>query len=150
MAIARPGRARKPCGRVFDDRGNRMSPSHSRKGSTRHRYYVSSALIQGQPRSAGSVTRVPAAKVEAVIVDAVRRRIGHDAPIDNTELITTYVRHIEVRRTEMVISLLREDQASEDEKDNPLVPVEQDASSTPSRRHCSRRPVANTGSSDPL
>jgi predicted site-specific integrase-resolvase len=25
-------------GRIFDDRGNRMSPSHSRKGAARHRY----------------------------------------------------------------------------------------------------------------
>jgi hypothetical protein len=58
-------------GRIFDDRGNRMSPSHSRKGSTRHRYYVSSALIQGQPQSAGFVARVPAAKIEAVVLDLV-------------------------------------------------------------------------------
>jgi hypothetical protein len=48
---------------IFDDRGNRMSPSHSRKGSTRHLYYVSTALIQGRPQTAGSVARVPAAKV---------------------------------------------------------------------------------------
>jgi hypothetical protein len=61
---------------------------------------------------------VPAAKVEAVVLDAVRRHIGHDAPIDNTELLTTYVRQIEVRRTEIAISLRSEDQASEDEKDN--------------------------------
>jgi site-specific DNA recombinase len=121
-------------GRIFDDRGNRMSPSHSRKGSTRHRYYVSSALIQGQPQSAGSVTRVPAAKIEAVIVDSLRRHIGHDAPIDTTELITTYVRQIEVRRTEIVISLLSEDQAPEDEKDNPLV-LAVPWSKTPHRRH---------------
>src|SRR5580658_727742 len=51
----------------------------------------------------------------------VRRHIGHDAPLDNTELITTYVRQIEVRRTVIAISLLREDHAPEDEKDNPLV-----------------------------
>jgi site-specific DNA recombinase len=121
-------------GRIFDDRGNRMSPSHSRKGSTRHRYYVSSALIQGQPRSAGSVTRVPAAKVEAVIVDAVRRHLGSDAPIDTTELITTHVRQIEVRRTEIAISLLSEDQTSEDEKGNPLV-LTVPWSKTPHRRH---------------
>ena len=88
-------------GRIFDDRGNRMSPSHSRKGGARYGYYVSCALIQGQPQSAGSVARVPAAKVEGVIVDAVRRHIGHDAPTDNTELIATYVRRIEVRRTEI-------------------------------------------------
>ena len=108
-------------GRIFDDRGNRMSPSHSRKGVARHRYYVSSALIQGQPQSAGSVARVPAAKIEAVVLDAVRRHIGHDAPVDNPELITTYVRQIEVRRTEIAISLMNEENASEDEKDNPLV-----------------------------
>jgi site-specific DNA recombinase len=121
-------------GRIFDDRGNRMSPSHSRKGGARHRYYVSSALIQGRPRSAGSVTRVPAAKVEAVVLDAVRRHIGHDAPTDTTELITTYVRQIEVRRTEIAISLLSENHASEDEKDNPPV-LTVPWSKTPHRRH---------------
>jgi site-specific DNA recombinase len=67
-------------GRIFDDRGNRMSPSHSRKGGARYRYYVSSALIQGQPESAGSVARVPAAKIEAVVVGAVRKGVGSDAP----------------------------------------------------------------------
>jgi hypothetical protein len=68
---------------------------------------VSSALIQGQPQSAGSVARVPAAKIEAVVRDAVRRHIEDDAPIDNTELVTTYVRQIEVRRTAIAISLMR-------------------------------------------
>jgi hypothetical protein len=38
-------------GRVFDDRGNRMSPSHSRKGAVLYGYYVFAALIQGQPQS---------------------------------------------------------------------------------------------------
>src|SRR5277367_1736001 len=69
-----------------------------------------------------------------IVLDAVRRHIGHDAPIDNTELITTYVRQIEVRRTEIAISLLNEDQASEDEKDNPLV-LTVPWSKTPHRRH---------------
>jgi hypothetical protein len=120
-------------GRIFDDRGNRMTPSHSRKGDARYGYYVSSALIQGQSQSAGSVARVPAAKIEAVVLDAVRRHIGPDTPIDTTELITTYVRQIEVRRTEIVISLLSEDQASEDEKGNPLV-LTVPWSKTPHRR----------------
>ena len=31
-------------GRIFDDRGNRMSPSHARKGGIKYRYYLSSAL----------------------------------------------------------------------------------------------------------
>jgi hypothetical protein len=121
-------------GRIFDDCGNRMSPSHSSKGAVRHRYYVSSALIQGKPESAGSVARVPAAKIEAAIVDAVRRHLGPDAPNDDAELISTCVWRIEVRRTEIVISLLGEDRGSEDGKDDPpflTVPW----SKTPHRRH---------------
>jgi site-specific DNA recombinase len=121
-------------GRIFDDRGNRMSPSHSRKGATRHRYYVSSALIQGRLQSAGSVARVPAAKVEAAIVDAVRRHIGPDAPSDDTEIITTCVRRIEVRRTEIAISLANEERDSEEETiDTPVLTVPW--SKTPHRRH---------------
>jgi hypothetical protein len=130
-------------GRIFDDRSNRMSPSHSRKGGTRYGYYVSYALIQGRPQSAGSVARVPAAKVEAIVVDAVRRHVGHDAPINNTELITTYVRQIKVKRTEIDISLLKEN-AAEDEQDNsPVLTVP--SSKVPHRRH--RDVVAPEGSS---
>jgi site-specific DNA recombinase len=101
-------------GRIFDDRGNRMSPSHSRKGATRHRYYVSSALIQGRPRTAGSVARVPAVKIEVAIVDAVRRHVGSDAPNDDTELISAYVHRIEVRWTEIAVTLLSQDSSNDD------------------------------------
>ena len=54
-------------GRIYDDRGNRMSPSHARKQGIRYRYYVSSPLLQGQAGHAGSVRRVPAAEVEALV-----------------------------------------------------------------------------------
>src|SRR5262249_26982526 len=82
-------------GRIFDDRGNRMTPSHSRKGAARHRYYFSSALIQGKPEIAGSVARVPAAKIEAFIVETLRQHLGPNAPSDDAELITTTVGQIE-------------------------------------------------------
>jgi site-specific DNA recombinase len=32
-------------GRLFDDRGNRMSPSHARKAAVKYRYYLSAALL---------------------------------------------------------------------------------------------------------
>jgi site-specific DNA recombinase len=35
-------------GRIFDDRGNRMTPSHARKGGMKYRYYLSSALLHGR------------------------------------------------------------------------------------------------------
>src|SRR4051794_27757436 len=44
--------------RIFDDRGNRMSPTHARKRGIKYRYYLSSALLQGDAEHAGSMHRV--------------------------------------------------------------------------------------------
>ncbi|MFX6972948.1 hypothetical protein ABTH74_19370, partial [Acinetobacter baumannii] len=55
-------------GRIFDDIGNRMTPSHSNKRGVRYRYYVSHALIQGRKRDAGSVSRVPATEIEHLVL----------------------------------------------------------------------------------
>src|SRR5438552_13712993 len=69
-------------GRIFDDRGNRMSPSHARKGGVKYRYYLSSALLQGMAGGAGSVRRVPTADIEALVVRSVREHLKPVAPID--------------------------------------------------------------------
>jgi site-specific DNA recombinase len=53
-------------GRIFDDRGNRMTPSHARKGGMKYRYYLSSALLHGVANRAGSVSRVRAAEIETL------------------------------------------------------------------------------------
>jgi site-specific DNA recombinase len=58
-------------GKLFDDRGNRMSPSWARKGSKRWRYYVSQAALQGDKSRAGSVVRVSATVLEALVGGAV-------------------------------------------------------------------------------
>src|SRR5271165_4998719 len=55
-------------GKLFDDRGNRMSPSWAKKVPKRWRYYVSQATVQGQRSNAGSIVRVPAAHVEALVL----------------------------------------------------------------------------------
>ena len=59
-------------GKLFDDRGNPMSPSHAAKGGRRYRYYVSQAILQGRKHEAGSVARVPALEIEARVAEAVR------------------------------------------------------------------------------
>jgi len=75
-------------GRMFDDRGNRMTPSHSNKDGVRYRYYVSHALLQHRKshallqhrkNDAGGVARVPAPQVEATVVEAVRRKLQQTA-----------------------------------------------------------------------
>ena len=59
-------------GRIFDDRGNRMSPSHALKKGVRYRYYVSSPVVQGRKDEAGSVKRVPAVEIEKLVIGALR------------------------------------------------------------------------------
>jgi DNA invertase Pin-like site-specific DNA recombinase len=63
-------------GKLFDDRGNRMSPSHAARGGMRWRYYVSQALLQGRKQDAGSVSRAPAAEIEQRVTEAIRNYLA--------------------------------------------------------------------------
>jgi site-specific DNA recombinase len=68
-----------------------------------------------------------------VRVDAVRRHVGPDASSDNTALISAYVRRIEVRRTEITISLLDQDHAEDEQSDPSILTVPW--SKRPQQRH---------------
>jgi site-specific DNA recombinase len=63
-------------GRLYDDRGNRMSPTFSAKNGVRYRFYVSSALLRGQKGEVGSVGRVPAAEIEGAVRAAIIAQKG--------------------------------------------------------------------------
>ena len=63
-------------GRIFDDRGNRMTPTYAVKKGVRYRYYISAALIQGQSDKAAKLNRVPAVEIEKLIIGAVRKHLG--------------------------------------------------------------------------
>ena len=54
-------------GLIYDDSGQRMTPSHANKKGTRYRYYVSQALVRGNRRSAPRARRVPAGDVERLV-----------------------------------------------------------------------------------
>jgi site-specific DNA recombinase len=62
-------------GRIYDDHGNRMSPTHSNKLGVRYRYYVSHALLQNRKEATGCVTRVPAPEIEGLVLGGVRRHL---------------------------------------------------------------------------
>ena len=71
----RQSRGRSPhllTGRLYDDRGNPMTPTHANKKGVRYRYYVSQALLQGRKADAGTIARVAAEDVETLIVEALR------------------------------------------------------------------------------
>ena len=93
-------------GRIFDDRGNRMSPTHARKGGVKYRYYLSSALLQGTAERAGSVRRAPAAQIEALVAKSVRERLALSEPMDDRAIIERHVARVEVQRERLIVDLL--------------------------------------------
>ena len=92
-------------GRIFDDRGTRMTPSHVRKRGIKYRYYLSSALLQGQPERAGGVNRIPAAEIERLVARSVRHHLNQSEETEDAVLIDTHVARIEVQSDQLVIKL---------------------------------------------
>ena len=92
-------------GCIFDDRGNRMSPSHARKHGIKYRYYLSSALLDGRPTKAGSVARVPAVEIETLVVKAVREHLKLEEFNDNAGVLRAHVIRVEVQADQLVIQL---------------------------------------------
>jgi site-specific DNA recombinase len=54
-------------GLVFDEQGQRLTPSHAKKGTRRYRYYVGSARSD----SAGETLRIPAQELELAVTQAL-------------------------------------------------------------------------------
>jgi DNA invertase Pin-like site-specific DNA recombinase len=78
-ARRQPNPSGKLVGMIFDDAGNRMSPVRQRKGPKTIRYYVSQATIKRQHDRAGSLTRVRADRLEALVDDKLEELRGEMA-----------------------------------------------------------------------
>ncbi|MGA7408326.1 MAG: recombinase family protein [Pseudolabrys sp.] len=113
-------KARQKCqslltGRIFDERGNRMTPSYAVKNGVRYRYYISSVLIQGQPDKAAKLNRVPATEIEKLILSAVRKHLAgephHKAEaespdsLNDNELISAHVVRVDVKPDHLAVQL---------------------------------------------
>jgi DNA invertase Pin-like site-specific DNA recombinase len=73
---ARAGRARAQTpallkGLLYGPTGRAMSPTHTRRGNKLYRYYVSQSVLKHGPEAC-PVRRVPAAEIEAAVVDQLR------------------------------------------------------------------------------
>ncbi len=111
-------RSRSPAilsGKFFDDRGNRMSPSHANKNGVRYRYYVSQALLQGRGGEAGSVARVSAPDVEQIVLKGLREHLAgiesakEEGSIEDRHLIERHVERVVVRDKTIEILLRGDD-----------------------------------------
>lgn len=99
-------------GRIFDDDGNRMSPSHARKGGTKYRYYLSSALLNGLTDRAGSLPRVAAEEIENLVIKSLQEHLGLEQQTDHRAIINAHVSRVEIRSNEVVVHLAQAEETS--------------------------------------
>ena len=69
------GSAKEPsllAGLIFDDGGERMTPTHANKKGRRYRYYVTHSLIKrGRPKASDAARRVPAGDIERLVEERI-------------------------------------------------------------------------------
>ena len=63
-------------GKLFDDKDNYMSPTHSCKNGKRYRYYVSQAQIQNRLQDIGSISKISAGEIENFVTDKIKEIIS--------------------------------------------------------------------------
>jgi len=61
-----------PAGKLFDESGETLTPSHAVKSKRRYRYYVSRSLITGSVNQNEAGWRIPAAEIERSVATAAR------------------------------------------------------------------------------
>jgi hypothetical protein len=59
-------------GKVFDERGNLMTPTYSSRGGVRYRYYSCRLLIEGRREEAGTVKSVSAPALEEAVQNGLK------------------------------------------------------------------------------
>jgi hypothetical protein len=119
-------------GLLFDDAGHRMIPTHATKAGVRYRYYVSTPVLHGEAKtaSAGSVSRVPAADIEDVIVRSLKEHLAinqrksatDNLPSGDRGDLAELVAGIVVHRDKLIIRLKSDsaDEASDRPDDRSL------------------------------
>ena len=100
-------------GLIFDDRGNRMTPSHVKKrNGERYRYYLNQALLQHRPAEAGTLPRIAASAVEKLVMDRaarIRRSVAAEKqdPAATAEAVRKLITRVEVARDRVTMTLAR-------------------------------------------
>ncbi len=78
-AVARGSRqkaTRSPlAGKLFDETGDRLTPSHSRKNGKRLRYYISRRLVKDRSRKHPDAWRLPADQVESLLAELIGQHL---------------------------------------------------------------------------
>jgi len=64
-------------GKLFDNKNNYMSPSHSNTRNRKYRYYVSQAIIQHRRQDAGEISKIPAGEIEKIVTQEIKEFVSN-------------------------------------------------------------------------
>jgi len=73
--LARPRDRNFLCGLVYDETGDRLTPSHAVKNGRRYRYYISQRLMNARRRDQTG-WRLPGEELESAVATGIRRFLG--------------------------------------------------------------------------
>jgi site-specific DNA recombinase len=68
-------------GLVFDDSGERLTPTHAVKKGTRYRYYVSRSLITGVAKDHSLGRRIPSGNLENLVIGRLRTFLADEGAV---------------------------------------------------------------------
>ena len=85
-------------GLIYDDVGERMTPTHANNKGRRYRYYVSQSLIKrGRPKRSDAGRRVPAGDVEQLVTERITGFLRDEAAV--FDAIEPFVEDVNERRS---------------------------------------------------
>lgn len=113
-------------GKLYDDRGNRMSPSFSTKNGVRYRFYVSSAILRGRKDAAGSISRVAAQEIESAVEASVREQPRWLGTSKSTEDLFEQIERAAFKAdsVEVTVRISGEEDAATEKVEFPWTPKE--------------------------
>jgi site-specific DNA recombinase len=108
-------------GKLFDDRGNRMSPTYSIKNGIRYRFYVSAALLRGRKPDVGTIGRVAALEIETIVLRGLKDWVASQcaAVIDDQRALDA-LRSVWLQPETVVVTALASDMNGDEEVEHTL------------------------------
>ena len=103
-------------GLIFDDSGIRMIPTYATKNRVRYRYYISQPVRRTRSEaSVGSVARVPADEIEALVIQTARNQTSTSPNVtqdgSDQDIVAACVERIEIQSRRLAITLKADEQS---------------------------------------
>ncbi len=88
-------------GKIYDDKNNRMTPSHSKTRNKKYRYYVSQPVLKFDKTKAGSISKLPAEETEKFVTDEIRSYFF------DTKQIQNYIAELSVLEQNRILEVVK-------------------------------------------